>query len=100
MFIFLKLSAPAVHILAILLLLTGIILSYLFQVHSKQHRKLHLTDRPTTLGVVGALLSRSRVAELLDPRDTNEEIEKKLSGLRFGIDKETGAIESTGQNVF
>lgn len=91
-------SAPAVHALAVLCIISGLALAFVFYVHSKQRRDLHLADRPTTLGVVGALLSRSRVAELLDPRDTNEEIEKKLAGLRFGIDPATGAIERTGRD--
>lgn len=73
-------------------------MAFVFYVHSQQRRVLYLSDRPTTLGVIGALLSRSHVTELLDPRDTNEEIERKLAGMRFGIDKETGAIERVGRD--
>lgn len=88
-----------VHTLAVLCIVAGIALAFVFYLHTQQRRELRLADRPTTLGVVGALLSRSHVADLLDPRDTNEEIEKKFSGMTFGIDKETGAIERVGQDV-
>lgn len=94
---FAKCSAPAVHVLAVLCILTGISLAVIFYLHAQQRRSLHLADRPATLGVAAALLSRSRVSQFLNPRDTNKEIEAKLAGMKFGIDLETGAVDRVGE---
>lgn len=91
-------SASAVHVLAVICIVTGLTLALVFYLHAQQRRFLYLADRPTTLGVVGALMSKSHVSELLNPQDTNKEIERKLSGMRFGIDRETGGIERVGRD--
>lgn len=83
----------SVHLLAILCIVTGLSLSVIYYLHAQQRRNLHLADRPSTLGVAGALFARGRVAELLDPRDTNKDIERKLAGMKFKLDSETGAVE-------
>lgn len=51
------LSAPAIHTLAVLCALSGLILIFVFILHGMEQRALHLVDRPGTIGVIGAMLS-------------------------------------------
>lgn len=93
-------SAPAAHLLAILCAFTALVLAALFFLHNRQCRHLQLADRPSTVGVLAALLSSDpKMLEALDPQDTNKEIEKKLDGWRFSMNKESWTIEAQAKEV-
>ncbi|KAH9475216.1 hypothetical protein JR316_0012327 [Psilocybe cubensis] len=80
------------HFLAIILILTGVIGMYL-HVHNRRQRKtLLLATPPGSIASIVALTSRSGFGELLYPYDDELTLEKKLDGIRFRLDRRTGAI--------
>lgn len=80
------------HLLAILLILTGLIGLPLNVRHRVQRKKLLLATPPGSIGSIVALTARSGFGELLLPYDDELTLEKKLDGLRFRLDRRTGAI--------
>lgn len=102
-------SDPAIHALAMLCLVSGIILAVVQVMHYRARRPLYLIDRPgTTIGAVGAMLSQGASAPrtpggfhdnphsfiaLLDPRDTNDDVEEKLKNKRFRLNPHSGTVE-------
>ncbi|KAJ6482096.1 hypothetical protein C8R47DRAFT_1133907 [Mycena vitilis] len=92
------------HILALLLFGSGFLGVFLHLINRRQRRNLFLAAPPGTVASTVALTSRSGWGELLLPYDDAETMEKKLAGLRFRLDKRTGAIladdyEPTGEDT-
>ncbi|KAJ6617982.1 hypothetical protein B0H10DRAFT_2031581 [Mycena sp. CBHHK59/15] len=92
------------HILAFLLFGTGFLGVFLHLINRRQRRNLFLATPPGTIAAATALTARSGFGELLLPYDDLPTIEKKLDGLRFRLDKRTGAIvadeyEPAGDNT-
>ncbi|KAJ7186789.1 hypothetical protein C8R46DRAFT_1058039 [Mycena filopes] len=92
------------HILAFMLGASGFLGVFLHLINRRQRRNLFLAAPPGSIAAAVALTSRSGFGELLLPYDSIETIEKKLEGLRFRLDKRTGAIladdyEPTGDDV-
>ncbi|KAF8803177.1 hypothetical protein BYT27DRAFT_7196060 [Phlegmacium glaucopus] len=84
-------SAPA-HVLAALLILTGFIGIFLHVINRNKRKRLLLATPPGSIASIISLTSRSGFGELLLPYDDELTMEKKLDGLRFRLDKTTGAI--------
>ncbi|KAF6756703.1 hypothetical protein DFP72DRAFT_274671 [Ephemerocybe angulata] len=80
------------HFLATILILTGIVGIIIHILHRNQRKKLRLSAEPGTIAAAAALTSRSGWGNLLTPYDGDITMEKKLDGLRFGLDKRTGAV--------
>jgi hypothetical protein len=60
--------------------------------HWRTRRRLHVTAQPGVIGTAVAMTAHSGFGTRLLPYDTTEEIERKLHGLRFHIDRRTGGI--------
>lgn len=60
--------------------------------HRRQRLKLFFATPPGSIASTVALTSRSGFGVRLFPFDDETTIEKKLDGLRFSLDKRTGAI--------
>ncbi|KAJ7207916.1 hypothetical protein GGX14DRAFT_454812 [Mycena pura] len=80
------------HALAFLLFASGFLGVFLHLISRRQRRALYLTAPPGTAAAALALTARSGFGELLLPYDDFATLEKKLDGLRFRLDKRTGAI--------
>lgn len=80
------------HALAAVLLVIGIIGITVHVIHYRQRRNLRLTSPPGSIAAVVSLTSRSGFGDLLVPYDDERSIKQKLSGLRFRLDRRTGAI--------
>jgi hypothetical protein len=99
------------HILAFFLFATGFLGVFLQLINRRQRRNLFLAAAPGSLAAAVALTSRSGFGDLLLPcvaslsplfqlyahngdhrYDDDLTIEKKLDGLRFRLDKRTGAV--------
>ncbi|KAF9076671.1 hypothetical protein BDP27DRAFT_1442696 [Rhodocollybia butyracea] len=80
------------HSLAIFLFFVGIVGIVLHIINRRQRRGLYLTNPPGTIAATIAMSSHSGFGELLMPDDDEETLERKLSDLRFSIDRRTGAI--------
>ncbi|CAK5278238.1 unnamed protein product [Mycena citricolor] len=82
-------SRPLSRLPAILCRLLG----YILAAHPPTSKKeFFLASPPGSIATAVALTNRSGWGELLLPYDSPEVIEKKLHGLRFRLDKRTGAI--------
>ncbi|KAJ7119520.1 hypothetical protein C8R44DRAFT_672332 [Mycena epipterygia] len=80
------------HILAFFLFFTGFLGVFLQLINRRQRRNLFLAAPPGTVASALALTARSGFGDLLLPYDDVATMEKKLGGLRFRLDKRTGAI--------
>ncbi|KAF5392076.1 hypothetical protein D9757_003317 [Collybiopsis confluens] len=80
------------HALALLLFFIGFVGIFLHIINRRQRRGLYLSTPPGTIAATVAMTSHSGFGELLWPSDDEKLLETKLSGLRFGIDRQTGAI--------
>ncbi|KAF7366283.1 hypothetical protein MSAN_00884500 [Mycena sanguinolenta] len=80
------------HILALLMIISGILGLALQLIGRWQRRNIFLAAPPGSIAAALALTSRSGFGELLLPRDDIAMIEKKLDKLRFRLDKRSGAI--------
>jgi len=65
---------------------------FLHVIHRRARKRLLLAAPPGSIASVVALTSRSGFGELLLPYDDEPTLEKKLEGLRFRLDRRTGAI--------
>ncbi|KIM44270.1 hypothetical protein M413DRAFT_443289 [Hebeloma cylindrosporum] len=88
----LKVDGLPAHLLALLLVMTGIIGVFLHIIHRRARKRLLLAAPPGSIASVVALTARSGFGELLLPYDDEITLEKKLDGLRFRLDRRTGAI--------
>ena len=70
----------------------GIAGIYVHVKHRRAREKLWLTSHPGSIASIVALTSRSGFGELLLPYDDQATMQHKLSGLRFYLDRRTGAI--------
>ncbi|TFK63948.1 hypothetical protein BDN72DRAFT_802770 [Pluteus cervinus] len=80
------------HALALILIFVGIVGIGIHILNRKQRRNLSMASPPGTIATIISLTSRSGFGELLLPYDNEKVIERKLSGLRFRLDRRTGAI--------
>ncbi|KDR72946.1 hypothetical protein GALMADRAFT_252304 [Galerina marginata CBS 339.88] len=80
------------HLLSVALILTGIIGMVVGVLNRRQRKTLLLATPPGTIAATVALTSRSGFGELLLPYDDEPALEKKLDGLKFRLDRRTGAI--------
>ena len=85
-------SPLASHLLAAILVLTGCAGIIVQLLHRPHRRKLLLATPPGTIAAVVSLTARSGFGELLLPYDSEEIIQRKLKGVHFGLDRQTGAI--------
>ncbi|KAG6812086.1 hypothetical protein H0H92_004451 [Tricholoma furcatifolium] len=80
------------HTLAILLILVGFA-GFIIQIlHQRERRQVLLTCPPGSIAAVLSKTALSGFGELLLPYDDEVTLERKLSGLRFRLDRRTGAI--------
>ena len=75
-----------------MLIVTGVIGMLVHFNHRRQRQTLKLAAPPGSIASAVALTSRSGFGELLYPYDDEATLEKKLDGLRFRLDRRTGAI--------
>ncbi|GAW04104.1 hypothetical protein LENED_005872 [Lentinula edodes] len=87
------------HALAFFLFFIGLVGVLVHIISRRQRRGLYLSTPPGTIAATIALSAHSGFGELLMPTDDEETLERKLSGLRFSIDKRTGAIVATAASV-
>ncbi|KAF9478762.1 hypothetical protein BDN70DRAFT_879571 [Pholiota conissans] len=80
------------HVLAIILIFVGALGIPLHLRHRSQRKRLLLASVPGTIASTVALTARSGFGELLLPYDNDQQLEKKLDGIRFRLDRRTGAI--------
>lgn len=80
------------HILAITLILTGIVGIFIQLISRQQRKQLLLAAPPGSIASAIALTSRSGFGVCLVPYDDELSLKEKLDGLRFRLDKRTGAI--------
>jgi len=88
----LKIVPLPAHIFAFILIFTGVIGTFIQVVGRRRRKRLLLTAPIGNIASTIALTSRSGFGELLLPYDDELTMEKKLDGLRFRLDKRTGAI--------
>ncbi|KAF9446653.1 hypothetical protein P691DRAFT_708152 [Macrolepiota fuliginosa MF-IS2] len=80
------------HFLALCLFAIGIIGFFVHLLNYRQRSKLILAAPPGSIASITALTARSGFGELLLPYDNEEQLEKKLDGIKFRLDRRTGAI--------
>lgn len=73
----------------ILVGLGGLVITLL---NYRQRRGLLLATPPGSIASAAALTAHSGFGDLLLPYDSEEDIERKLRGYRFRLDRRTGAI--------
>ncbi|CAA7266310.1 unnamed protein product [Cyclocybe aegerita] len=88
----LKIDPLPAHILACILIFTGIGGISIQVILRNKRKKLLLAAPPGSIAAVVALTARSGFGELLLPYDDELTLERKLDGLRFRLDRRTGAI--------
>ncbi|KAG7442199.1 uncharacterized protein BT62DRAFT_922821 [Guyanagaster necrorhizus] len=87
------------HALALLLFVIGFIGTFLHIINRRQRRHLFIASPPGSIGGIVSMTSHSGFGQLLVPYDSEESIERKLKGLRFRLDKRTGAIVAEDDDV-
>ncbi|KAL0576640.1 hypothetical protein V5O48_005340 [Marasmius crinis-equi] len=80
------------HGMALNMVIIGVIGLIVQLVHRQQRKRLFLAAPPGTIASVMALSSHSGFGQLLMPYDNEENFAHKLSGLRFRLDRRTGAL--------
>jgi hypothetical protein len=85
-------SAIPAHILAGALTLIGFSALLLHLVHLRQRRRFFLAASPGSIAHTLSLAAHAQFAHRLYPYDDDDEILRKLGGMRFGLDPRTGAI--------
>ncbi|KAJ3821159.1 hypothetical protein F5878DRAFT_620584 [Lentinula raphanica] len=83
------------HALAFFLFFIGFVGVFIHIISRRQRRGLYLPTAPGTIASTIAMTAHSGFGELLMPTDDEDALERKLSDLRFSIDKRTGAIVAT-----
>ncbi|KAH8826757.1 hypothetical protein DL96DRAFT_1604192, partial [Flagelloscypha sp. PMI_526] len=80
------------HFLAILLFSIGFVGIFVHLTFRRYRNQLHLYAPPGTIAHTVALTAHSGFGQLLVPYDTPEQMLERLKGLKFTLDKRTGAI--------
>ncbi|KXN91339.1 hypothetical protein AN958_01314 [Leucoagaricus sp. SymC.cos] len=80
------------HILSTCLFVIGVLGLFIHFLNYRQRKKLILATPPGSIASITALTARSGFGELLLPYDTTLQLEKKLEGIKFRLDRRTGAI--------
>ncbi|TFK38446.1 hypothetical protein BDQ12DRAFT_605866 [Crucibulum laeve] len=80
------------HALAFFLFSIGFLGVFLHIINRRQREKLLLAAPPGSIASIVALTARSGFGDLLLPYDNALTLEKKLDGLKFRLDRRTGAI--------
>lgn len=88
----LRISPLPGHFLAMCLIAIGITGIFVHFINYRQRRNLILAAPPGSIASITALTARSGFGELLLPYDDAAQLEKKLDGIKFRLDKRTGAI--------
>ena len=96
---FFALSAPPVHSLVALLILTILLTAVIHIHHYRLRRKLFLSTAPGTIGSAVSLTSQARFGALLNATDSRHDMSRKLKGLRFGNDPNTWQIIVEGEKA-
>ncbi|KAJ7320803.1 hypothetical protein DFH08DRAFT_970524 [Mycena albidolilacea] len=91
-FSYLTAGAIPAHILAGALTLIGFSALLLHLVHLRQRRRFFLAASPGSIAHTLSLAAHAQFAHRLYPYDDDDEILRKLAGMRFGLDPRTGAI--------
>lgn len=89
-------DGPA-HALAFLLIIIGLTGFTVGFLHWRARRTFFLAAPPGTIASAVSLTSHSGFGNLLYPYDTMESMQHKMTGLRFGLDERTGAIQTYDQ---
>ncbi|KAJ3997251.1 hypothetical protein F5050DRAFT_1446459 [Lentinula boryana] len=87
------------HALALFLFFIGFVGVFLHIISRRQRRGLYLSTPPGTIAATIAMSAHSGFGELLMPFDDEKTLERKLSDLRFSIDKRTGAIVANPASI-
>ncbi|KAI3611371.1 hypothetical protein WG66_002222 [Moniliophthora roreri] len=80
------------HVLALIMFMIGCIGIFLHIIHRRQRKGLFLASPPGTIAATMSITSHSGFGQLLMPYDKEEILRDKLSGLRFRLDRRTGAL--------
>ena len=80
------------HVLAALITFLALSMSILQYVHRKKRDKLYLAGPPGSIASDVSLTSSAKFGLLLNARDTDKDMGRKLRGMRFGIEHSTGQI--------
>jgi hypothetical protein len=84
-------TLPA-HLLSALFICVGITSLIVHILHKRSRRNLWLTSPPSSIAAIVSLTSRSGFGDLLLPYDDVSRMKSNLAGLKFRLDKRTGAI--------
>ncbi|KIK76950.1 hypothetical protein PAXRUDRAFT_17829 [Paxillus rubicundulus Ve08.2h10] len=84
-------ALPA-HLLSVLLIVIGLLGLVVHFIHKRTRRNLWLTSPPGSIAAIVSLTSRSGFGELLLPYDDERRMKNNLAGLKFCLDRRTGAI--------
>jgi len=82
----------ATHVLATLLITSAVAMAILQYVHRKDRNRLYLAGPPGSIASDVSLTSSAKFGLLLNAGDTEMDMERKLQGMRFGIEHSTGQI--------
>jgi hypothetical protein len=80
------------HLLSALFICVGITSLIVHILHKRSRRNLWLTSPPGSIAAIVSLTSRSGFGDLLLPYDDVSRMKSNLAGLKFRLDKRTGAI--------
>ncbi|KAE9403781.1 hypothetical protein BT96DRAFT_1016815 [Gymnopus androsaceus JB14] len=83
------------HGLAFFLFFIGFTGAIVHIISHRQRKGLYLSTAPGTIAATIGMTSHSGFGELLMPYDDEATLQRKLSDLRFSIDRRTGAIVAT-----
>ena len=82
----------ATHIMAALLLFVAFSMAALQYIHRKKRSRLFLAGPVGSIASDVSLTSSAKFGLLLNAGDTQRDLERKLGGMRFGIEHSTGQI--------
>ena len=89
----------ASHVLAILLIFLAISIAILQWIHRKERSRLYLAGPPGSIASDVSMTSSAKFGLLLNAGDTEEDLARKLQGMRFGIEHSTGQIIVEKENT-
>lgn len=89
----------ACHVLVALILFTAISMSIIQYLHRRDRSQLFLAGPTGSIASDVSLTSSAKFGLLLNAGDTEEDLERKLHGMRFGIERATGQIIVESEKV-